>query len=148
MSSGLGSLIWDAGWGSTCFWGAWPSFFAVLSFALNSLFRWSYWDSSDSLSWGGQDYHIHNNFNFSSDTAQIHWQNGWYIPPTDLILWLHLRFLHPFQTKNSVSSSPSGFTLKSLSAFSPFHYRGLSCEGMVDLQLTRGETDSLMSVAG
>ena len=62
---------------------------------LNSLFRQSCQDPLDNLSQDGQNYHIQNNFGFSSDTAQLHWQNEWYTWLTGLLLQLHLRFLGP-----------------------------------------------------
>ena len=69
-----------------------PSLSSHLSH-LNLLFGWSYQDPMDNLSWGGQDYHIWNNFNFSSDTAQLYWQNGWYSWLADLFHQSHSRFL-------------------------------------------------------
>ena len=75
-----------------------PSSLSPLS-CLNLPFGQSCWDPSDNLSWGGQDYHIWRNFNFSSDTAQSHWPNRQYILLSDLLLKLHSRFLHPLQLK-------------------------------------------------
>ena len=89
----------DASWATTGFWGAQPPLFAVPSFTFKLTLWQSCWDPSDNLSWNGQDYHIQNNFNFSFNTAWPCWQNRWYILPTDLLLQLHLRFLHPLQLK-------------------------------------------------
>ena len=52
---------------------------------LNSLFWWSSWDLLDNLSQDGQDCLMRNNFSFSSGTAQLHWQNGWYRWLADLL---------------------------------------------------------------
>ena len=95
----LGASSRDASWVTTDFWGSsLPSLSSPL-LCLNSLLGQPCWDPSDNLSQDGQDYHIQNNFGFSSDTAQLHLQNGWYTQPTDLIFWLHLRFLSPIPLK-------------------------------------------------
>ena len=99
----LGASSGIASWATIGFWGGQPAFFVVPSFTFTLAFRFSCWDPLESLSQGGQDYHIRNNFNFSSGTAQLCWQNGWYILPTDLLLQLHLRFLCPIQPKTQPS---------------------------------------------
>ena len=60
---------------------------------LNLLFWQSCWDPLDNLSQDGQDYHIWNNFSFSSGTAWLHWQNGCYNWLADLLHQSHSRFL-------------------------------------------------------
>ena len=66
---------------------------------LNSLFWQSCWDPLNKLLQDGQDCHIWNNFDFSSSTAQLHWQNEWYSWPSDLLHQSHLRFLGPLHLK-------------------------------------------------
>ena len=125
----LGALSRDASWATTGFWGAQPPFFAIPLLHFNSLFQWLYWDPLDSLLYSCQEYHIQNNFNFSSDTARPQWQNGqyiWLIPPIPLwvlFIWrLSLFFL--FWLYNWVLFSSNAF-----------QYGKLGSEGMTALQL-------------
>ena len=105
---------------------------------LKSLSRWSCWYPSDNLSQDGQDYHIWNNFSFSSDTAWPHWQNGWYTQPTDLLLWLNLRFLGSLHLKTQPLLPPLPCAWVFYNSVT-FYHSWSGSEGMTSLQPLGGK---------
>ena len=105
---------------------------------LNSLFWWPCWDPLDNPSQDGQDCHTQNNSGFSSGTAWMHWQNGWYSWLADLLHQSHLGFLDLLPLKTQPLLTLLVYIWVSFSS-NASHYGRLSHEGMIVLQIPRGK---------
>ena len=91
------------------------------------------------LSQDGQDCHIWNNFSFSSGTAQLYWQNGWYSWLADLLHQSHSRFLGFLPLKTQPLLPFLALHIQVPFSSNVFHYGRSSLEGTIALQLPIGK---------